>query len=92
LIQAVPIVTSAPGEVQSARELMSAAEGISPANALRTRLFSGRDRVTRQPERTQSAKPIVYQIIHRGGWTTVIDVAFMHSLIEATQRSVEDAR
>jgi hypothetical protein len=34
----------------------------------------------------------VYQIIHRGGWTTVIDVAFMHSLIEATQRSVEDAR
>jgi hypothetical protein len=34
----------------------------------------------------------LFRIIHRGGWTTVIDVAFMHSLIEATQRSVEDAR
>jgi hypothetical protein len=34
----------------------------------------------------------LFRIIHRGGWTTVIDVAFMHSLIDATQRTVEDAR
>lgn len=32
------------------------------------------------------------RIIHAPGWTTLIDVAFMNSLVEATERNVDDAR
>jgi hypothetical protein len=34
----------------------------------------------------------LFLIIHRPGWTTVVDVAFMHSLIDAAERSVADSR
>jgi hypothetical protein len=32
----------------------------------------------------------LFKIIHRPGWTTIADLAFMHSLIDAAERSVAD--
>ena len=34
----------------------------------------------------------LFQIIHRPGWTTVIDVFFMNVLVDAADRNAEDAR
>ena len=34
----------------------------------------------------------LFWIIHRPGWTTVIDVLFVNALIDAAQRSADDAR
>jgi hypothetical protein len=34
----------------------------------------------------------LFQIIHHPGWTTLIDVFFMNTLVEAAERSADDAR
>ena len=34
----------------------------------------------------------LFTIIHRPGWTTVIDVQFMNIVVDAAERAVDDAR
>lgn len=34
----------------------------------------------------------LFTIIHKGGWTTVIDVQFMNIVVDAAERAVDDAR
>jgi len=34
----------------------------------------------------------LFRIIHNPGWTTLIDVQFMNALVDAAQRSADDAR